>query len=207
MPPAVRLTPETLVRLAFVLVGSGVVAVLSLHALEPAVDPLVRPLSDYEDTPHHGLMTFTYATVGLAGVCMGVAMREGLADSRRARSGALLLAIAAVAVVAFAVWPDGWLHRALVSLALGLMLVAISILVTSLRQDDRLRSFRVFSWTVVGLAACGIAGIQTLLPWPGLIQRVYYFAVLVWFGVAGRTVLRATPEGFASGTAPQRSAD
>lgn len=185
-----------LARVSLLLIALGAGSVVLLHVLEPTVDPMVRPLSDYEDTSHWPLMAFAYVSIGIAGGLMAIALVLEEPRQRGAGAGAGLLGTAAVGVVAFALWPDGPAHQGLVRMCLLALLVAVGILA----YGHSRRGFRIFSWIVVAVAAAGLFGVQSLFPWPGLLQRAYYASVVAWFAMI-RSVTPAYQDGAARSNA------
>ncbi|GEM_PF-3716799 len=184
---------RALALLALVLVTVGALAALGLHALEPALDPRYRMLSDYGDTPHRPVLTLAELTIGGAGVLSACALALQRPESRATRAGAYLLVLAGATILGLAVWPDGIVHLGLVHVGQVVMLGAVGAFAVSARERAGWRTFAILSWTLTVLTAMGIARMEWLTPWPALTQRVYWVVLIAWVVSGAAMAMRAAP--------------
>lgn len=189
LTPSRTPSPAALARAALALVGAGLVSVVALQALERRLDPLTTYLSDYESSPHGWLIQVAYVAMGAGSVLLAAAVRLGARESRPLATGSTLIGVAGALVLAFAAWPQGFVHLSLVRASQGVMLVGIGFLAVGLREPRRRSAFEALSWTLVGLAALGLLRAEQLFPWPGLVQRAYFALVLAWVALLARAVL------------------
>jgi hypothetical protein len=172
-----------------------VLAVVALHFLRSADDPVRQTTSEYAVGSYGYLMTSAFLSVSLASLALVIGLYQGTTPSARSRTGLALLGIWAVGVLIAMIFPidltdaprttAGTIHRitgplAFLSLSFGAILVS-----RRLKQDDNWRPIHRFALTlsVFMLAAFIVTGlnIATDSGFAGLFQRIVLVAFVTWF--------------------------
>jgi hypothetical protein len=174
MPVLARRSVGTLATASAALVAGGILAVAMLHAFEPSVDPRMAYVSDYVGTPNAPLLTFAYVAIGAGALVLGAA-----AGSRAATA---LLSASALAVLGMVLVPEGRLHVDLVRVAeLGMM---AGLVLLARAGPPEWRRLRAGAWSLLALSVAAAARVERWLPWPGLLQRLFFAAIVAWLGLA-----------------------
>src|SRR5262245_17071397 len=183
--------PRTVRRVVVAMVLYWAAAAVLLHVLEPGVDPVAVPMSDYVNTSSGALMTTTYFASALALVGIVIGLRRTLPVKALAGVGLALFSIAALATVIGGGFPgeppppqtlSGKIHLACGIVVFPSMGVAIVLCTLAIRKDARWRAAAGWlGWLAVGAATATVL-FPVLAPSGagGLAQRVDFLFVFGW---------------------------
>lgn len=188
-----RVSPRRLATIAAIAAVLDLAVLGLFHLVRPDVDPLLQPTSVYV----HGAFGF-FSPIATAAVGLGALALAGAL--KKARSGAVVLAIFGVAKVLQAFFPidqqdtsttGGVLHDVLGNIAFFAFPIAVGLLTRTLRER----------WTFASPAAVLVivtTGLLLLgesidLGMYGLLQRVYLAMCSLWMLAAAAALLEKDP--------------
>lgn len=171
---------------------------IGLHVLEPGLSPLSSIISDYSRTAHAPWATAAFVAFGIVWGVMAIALADA-AESRALQVGRLLLALAMIAILLAAVFPEtadprtGSAAARIQNLAarpglfLGILLVSLGV-----RREA--------GWEAVGgrLTGLAVGAIVSLIATIGFLleaglggagQRVLFVILYAWVWIAARRVI------------------
>lgn len=191
--PSKRLT--RVATAALVGIAYFVAAIVALHFLRSADDPIRQPTSEYAVGPYGYLMTSAFLSLSLASLALVIGLYQGVIPQARSRIGLGLLGIWVVGVLIAMIFPidlegapqtmSGTIHRingplTFLSLCFGAMFVS-----RCFARDGHWRSLHRFAFilSVVMLTAFILVGlnIATGSGFVGLFQRVVLATFVTWF--------------------------
>lgn len=172
--------------LALMLVG--LVVVTALHTLAPEVDPRVDSISSYARTEDGALMRGAYVAFGAAGALLGLALREHATD-RWARAAAWSLAVGGAAIALLAWWWRGRPHDVTLGVAQTALFAGMLLLILPRRGVAEWRRVAIATWPLLGLVGSVAFNLGRLLPARGLMERVYFLALVLWCAAVAVNVL------------------
>lgn len=177
-----------------------VVMVVTLHFLEPDLNPLQQTASQYVNGPYGILMTVAFAGLAFSSFALLAGLYQGIAPPARSRTGFILFSIWAVGILVamtFHVNPEGTplttpglIHRVDGPIAFPCATVAIILLSRSFRKDERwhasYKTARLLSWLLPGLVLATFVLLTTHAGYTGLCQRLLLTVLVLWYLVVVR---------------------
>lgn len=170
---------------------------ITLHVVQPELDPLAQPVSFYLHGAHGWLLPVALGAFGFALIALARAGDAALATPRQrlllALAGAVLLLTAVIPSDHWFPWEQtptlsGLVHGAAAMIAPVLLIVPMLSLAP--RRDSRPGRalpwiVRLYIGSVIGSGASLVLGFlhDTSPPWIGLLERVLAFAAVSWVGL------------------------
>ncbi len=168
------------------------------HIVQPDVDVMSSPTSDYVHGTLGVLSQVAACAVGLGALALAFAALRATSPSGRSRTGVVLLAVFGLAKVAQAFFPidaegaattSGELHNLFGNVAFFALPFAV-VLLTPLLASRATRGVTLLvTWAPVVATALVLAG-EPLGAF-GLLQRLYLVVAALWFAVVALWLLRA----------------
>lgn len=178
--------------------GFSAIAITLLHGLQPGLDPLVHPISEYVHGEFGFLMTATFFSQSLGSLALGVCVIRQRLNQRRALVGSALLMVSAAGAAVAGVFPAdlaspvpqtsaGMIHAAaglvrFLSLAIALPLLS-SALAKHLRFQKVSRALTSLATLFVITFLVSIFALANI-GWFGLGQRGFIAILLIWMSLA-----------------------
>ena len=186
---------KKLTLLALISIAYFVIVIVILHFLQPDLNPLSHPTSEYAVGPYGFLMATAFFSMSVASFSLVIGLYYNMSQAARPRIGLVLLAIWGVGVLiamTFPINPEGTeltitstIHRINGPLTF-LSLTAGTILVSrSFRRDENWQPFYRSALTIslIMFMTFIITGVNiaTKSGFEGLCQRVFLVLFATWF--------------------------
>lgn len=169
----------------------GLMAIL--HVLDPALDPVERPTSEYAVGPFGYLMTAVFLSLFVATWALIVGLRRDVRSEAVPRVGIGFLAAWSIGLLVAAAFPidaegaaattAGTVHAINGPLTFLALVVGMALVSHRLRQDARWRATRRIAWplSLLTILEFVLAGAARAAGMAGIAQRLLLLTVAAWF--------------------------
>lgn len=200
---SVSSTTEMLATFILVLVAGSLISLISVHLLDRGVNPVRDAVSDYGAREYAWFYRLTAIWMGVAGVLTAVMLGDAMFP--KPTLTIMLLLIFAATRTAITIFPTdleedegtsvGRSHTVLAAIAFAAIAVAAGNFTLAIEDDpfwnDSFGLVRALGMFVFATAvATGLTRKVILTQYFGLVERIFYLAMLSWFSAIALILLK-----------------